>query len=292
MRHARTASITAGLCLLAGMVFAQDRITPLPSGSDSVDDAVLSTHPVKKDTPTPSEAAPVKPEESAVPAPLPWKKMEPATSAAAPFGKPSSGGAAPAGKVPFGHASMPLGGPNAIPAGPHDAVAVPVGNVDAVTASEPAPPTPPPPGANPAKEDPALPTELTSPIFVDDKTDTAPRRVVILALNKVTGQSSQFKLKPGETVQFGLLDITAIMCRASAPNSQPDYAGLLDVHERLPDKEGVKPIFRGWMYASSPSVTALEHPIYDLTMVDCDIESPADKAKEKPEKKDDAPKKK
>ena len=134
--------------------------------------------------------------------------------------------------------------------------------------SEPAPPTPVAPEADPAKEDPALPTEFSSPIF-DAATDNgAPRKIILRVLNKVTAQAAQIEAKPGETIKFGQLEITAMMCRISAPNSQRDDAGLLDIMERLPENGSLKPLFRGWMYASSPSVTALEHPVYDVAMVE------------------------
>ena len=95
------------------------------------------------------------------------------------------------------------------------------------------------------------------------------RSVVIRALNKVTAQSESITLKSNQMVKFGQLQITAITCQTSAARSQTDYAALLDIVEKLPTGEGTKPVFRGWMYASSPSIASLEHPVYDVTMVEC-----------------------
>ncbi len=193
-------------------------------------------------------------------------------------------------KIPFGRAEP--SGP-VIPSGPHKTEAVPVVDVDAIEASEPAPPTPVALEADPAQEDPAEPTDLTSPIFTEEDAAATPRRIVLRALNKVTAQSELISVKPNEMVKFGQLEITAVTCRTSSPTSQTDYAGLLDISEKVPTKQVIKPLFRGWMYASSPSIAALEHPVYDVTMVECKMaiapaakdEKPAAKEDKKPSKK-------
>ncbi|MES2983999.1 MAG: DUF2155 domain-containing protein [Pseudomonadota bacterium] len=249
------------------------RITP--EQKNAADAAILTTHDVP--------AAP----EGEGGAKLPWQKPVAPTIDIAPVQAAPAAAttATPFGnyqpKVPFGRGES--SGP-AIPSGPHNAQAVPVVGVDAVEASEAQPPTPVPPAADPAKEDPAEPTELTSPIFDAATPDSAPRKVVIRALNKVTAQSELMEIKPGDVIKFGRLEITAVTCRASSPTSQTDYAGLLDISEHLPDKNGLKPLFRGWMYASSPSIAALEHPVYDVTMVECKQAAVAPKAEEKADK--------
>lgn len=256
---ARWAKLVMGIaCVSTGAVaFAQ---TATPQGSEPSDAAMMTTK---------HEAA------ATAPAPLPWQKQESAAPASTPFGTYQP-------KIPFGRGEA--GNAPVVPSGPHTAEAVPVVDVDAVEASEPAPPTPVAPEADPAKEDPAAPTELTSPIFGDDPLPAMPRKIILRALNKVTAQSELMTLKPNETVKFGQLVITAINCRASAAESQTDYAGLFDISEKVPTKEGIKPLFRGWMYASSPSITSLENPVYDVTMVECKMAVPAAKDEPKDEK--------
>lgn len=267
--------------LMAGAALAQEapldamptmsRITP---ENKPAEDSILSTKKPSANAPT-----------AAVPAaaPMPWQKAgsEPA-KAASPFGATKPAGNALPAKIPFGRAepAAPI-----IPSGPHSVEAAPVSSVDAVEVSEPAPPTPVAVGADPVAEDPALPTEYTSPMF-DTATDSgAPRKIILRVLNKVTAQSAQIQAKPGEIIRFGQLEITAIMCRISAPTSPRDDAGLIDIMERAPDTGALKPLFRGWMYASSPSVVALEHPVYDVTMVECAIADPAPKSAEKQQEK-------
>lgn len=185
------------------------------------------------------------------------------------------------GKIPFGHAEAPA---PIIPEGPHGTIAVPVVNVQSLEAPEAAPPSPIAPQADPAQEDPAQPTELTSPMFGEGDT-TSPRKIILRLLNKVTAQSQLLILKPNEAVKVGQLEITAITCQTSLPQSQTDYAGLVDIVEHSQTNNTVKPLFRGWMYASSPSITALEHPVYDVTMVDCETPQSAAKTDAKTVKK-------
>lgn len=227
---------------------------------------------------------------------LPWKKSPPASptnppatpsapspTAPAAVGAQAVGGLKPA--MPFGKAT-PRGTP--IPEAPHGAVASPVEDVERVEVSEPAaPPAPPPPEADPVNEDASIPTPLTAPIFTGAEDVGGPRTVVVRALNKVSAQAQEFGLSPGETARFGQLILTAEMCRVSDSASPRDDAGLLTIAEEQPVR-GTPPklLFHGWMYASSPSLRALEHPIYDVTMVRCAIadSKSADTAK-KPAKK-------
>ncbi|MFZ4541409.1 MAG: DUF2155 domain-containing protein [Rickettsiales bacterium] len=257
-------------------LFAQmdvmDRITPVEP--DPNDDDILSTRSESREQPQKMvPAGNVGLISPSVPLPAPLSETKPAMNAAPaqPFGRYQ-------GKSPFGHAE-PTG--PVVPSGPHTTVAVPVGDVDAVEASEPAPATPTPPDADPAKENPEEPTELTSPIFEAEGTNTTARKLVIRALNKVTAQSELITLKPSEGVKFGQLIIRAVACQISSPKSQTDYAGLLDISEEMPTGVQPKQLFKGWMYASSPSIAALEHPVYDVTMVECSTQVAAPKKDDK-----------
>ncbi len=239
------------------------RITPENHDNDS---EMLSTRHARKAAAAPAHE------------PLPWQAAAPTVPSSSPPNKfmPAS--------VPFGRASESLGAE--IPAGPHSAVSVPVGDVDAVEVSEPAPPEPPEPGTDPVTEDATAITEFSGPVFEGVEDDGGARKMLLRVLNKVTAQSMLFRARPKDVVSFGKLKIQALMCRVSAPTSQADSAALLDIREELPGKEGIKQLFRGWMYQSSPSLTALEHPIYDVTMVGCEIAALAPKTEEKQEKTD------
>lgn len=272
MRFSRTVLSAISAILLASDSYAADSIiAPLPAAQDRItppaapDNSILTTKPPANEPAASGEA-------------LPWRTVNPVAAPAAII-PPLN--AAPM-KSPFGRGE-PLA--PIIPSGPHSTIAVPVVDVQALDAPQAAPATQTEPDADPVKQDPAEPTELTSPIFGDSNNTSPPRKIILRLLNKVTAQSSILTFKPNETVKVGTIEITAITCQTSAPQSQTDYAALVDVVERLATSKTVKPLFRGWMYASSPSITALEHPVYDVTMVECDTPPPVVKKEEKTEEK-------
>ena len=92
--------------------------------------------------------------------------------------------------------------------------------------------------------------------------------VVLQGLDKITARVSTIKVPVGQTVNFGALQITARACDKHPPEEAPEAAAFLEVVEVEPDE---KPVLRfsGWMFASSPALSALEHPVYDLIVLDC-----------------------
>jgi len=92
--------------------------------------------------------------------------------------------------------------------------------------------------------------------------------VLLQGLDKITARVSEIKVPVGGTVSFGALQITARACDKHPPEEAPEAAAFLEVVETKPDE---KPVLRfsGWMFASSPALSALEHPVYDLVVLDC-----------------------
>ena len=72
----------------------------------------------------------------------------------------------------------------------------------------------------------------------------------------------------GKTVTFGALKITARACDKRPPEETPESAAFLEIVEACPG-ETPRPLFSGWMFASSPALSALDHPIYDVWVLDC-----------------------
>ena len=91
---------------------------------------------------------------------------------------------------------------------------------------------------------------------------------VLQGLDKITARISTFKAPLGETVRFGTLEIIARSCDKRPPEEPPESAAYMEIREIRPGEQPVK-IFAGWMFASSPALSALEHPIYDVWVVDC-----------------------
>ena len=187
---------------------------------------------------------------------------------------------------PFGKSSASSEKP--IPDGPHTTRAVPVENVEAIEAGEPAPAEPPENAANPVAEDPAQPTELSAPMFSPEQ-NAAPRATILRVLNKVTARAEKLELKTDKPEIAGKLRITASHCQHSDPSSLADDAALVTIAEISDTKQPDKPLFTGWMYQSSPSINGLEHPVYDVSLVVCKdaapVPKPAPVAETKPVKK-------
>ena len=87
-------------------------------------------------------------------------------------------------------------------------------------------------------------------------------------LDKVTGRIFAFDVKVDETVQFGALQVTPRVCYTRPPTEQPETIAFVEVDEITLQNE-TKRIFAGWMFADSPGLNAVEHPIYDVWITDC-----------------------
>lgn len=95
---------------------------------------------------------------------------------------------------------------------------------------------------------------------------------VIQALNKNTAKTSVLEMRIGDKIRFGQISMIAHKCWQASLDQKPESKILLEVFENKSDEndqESEKRIFYGWMFASSPSVSGLENPIYDLTAVSC-----------------------
>lgn len=101
--------------------------------------------------------------------------------------------------------------------------------------------------------------------------------VVLRAMDKITARVSTITVPVGGTVSFGSLKITAKACDKHPPEETPEASAFLDVVEEKPG-EAPQPRFEGWMFASSPALSALEHPVYDLWVLDCTNDAPAEAA--------------
>ena len=96
-----------------------------------------------------------------------------------------------------------------------------------------------------------------------------PMQIVVLGgLDKVTAHVSTFEVPVGKTVTFGALQITARACDKHPPEETPESAAFLEVVEARPG-ETPHQLFSGWMFASSPALSAMDNPIYDLWVLDC-----------------------
>jgi len=96
-----------------------------------------------------------------------------------------------------------------------------------------------------------------------------PMRIAKLqALDKVTARVTVLDAPLNQPTAFGTLRVVVRACNARPPEEVPDAAAWLEVLETRNRAEGV-PVFQGWMFANAPGVSMLEHPVYDLRVLEC-----------------------
>lgn len=98
-----------------------------------------------------------------------------------------------------------------------------------------------------------------------DKGTARGRMADLRALDKITGHTSELKVPIGERTRYGTLDITVGDCRRPVDNPESDAFAQLIITEA----DGGKVDFAGWMIASSPALSALDHPRYDIWVIGC-----------------------
>lgn len=91
---------------------------------------------------------------------------------------------------------------------------------------------------------------------------------VFAGLDKITGRIIAFEVAIDETVQFGSLQITPRVCYTRPATEAPQTSGFVEVDEAQDDRK-YKRIFSGWMFAASPGLHGVEHPVYDVWVTDC-----------------------
>ena len=110
---------------------------------------------------------------------------------------------------------------------------------------------------------------------------------VLQGLDKITARVSKFEAPVGKAVRFGRLVIIVEACVKHPPEEEPESAAFLQIDEmREGENNGVSAqrVFTGWMFASSPALSALENPIYDIGVLDCKTDTTAAPASGSPGK--------
>lgn len=102
----------------------------------------------------------------------------------------------------------------------------------------------------------------------EDEGDVSDDRVTLGGLDKVSARVVTLEAEVGQTTHFGTLEIIVRACRQHRPEERPENAAFLDIWDLKPGKPA-QSIFRGWMFSSSPALSAMEHPIYDIWVLSC-----------------------
>ena len=95
---------------------------------------------------------------------------------------------------------------------------------------------------------------------------------VFQGLDKITARIKTFEIKVGIPKKFGILDIDVQKCIYSKPLEEPEsiaYIKVLDKSDKYSVTKDKTSIFEGWIFASSPALNAMEHPVYDVSLISC-----------------------
>lgn len=93
--------------------------------------------------------------------------------------------------------------------------------------------------------------------------------VKLQGLDKSVGRTVTFEAKVGSTIQYGPLYVKIHACRKAPPIEKPESAAFLQIWEIPPGETKSEWVFSGWMFASSPALSAMDHPVYDVWVIEC-----------------------
>ncbi|MGO4336919.1 DUF2155 domain-containing protein [Labrys sp. KB_33_2] len=91
---------------------------------------------------------------------------------------------------------------------------------------------------------------------------------VFTGLDKISGEISTFEAPVGQTVKFGALSVTPRVCYSRSASEDPQTTSFVEIDELTLSKK-VDRLFNGWMFAASPGLNGVEHPVYDVWLKDC-----------------------
>jgi len=116
-------------------------------------------------------------------------------------------------------------------------------------------------------------TEAEDPISnIIEKVRIENRVAEFSGIDKITGRIIRFDVYIDETVQFGALQVTPRVCYSRPITETPKTTSFIEVDEITLDRK-IRRIFTGWMFADSPGLNAIEHPVYDVWLNNCKMES-------------------
>ncbi len=97
--------------------------------------------------------------------------------------------------------------------------------------------------------------------------------LLLRGLDKITGRAFDIVAPLNTPVKFATLTVTARFCYSTPQNETPETAAFVQIVDARPDKP-VRRIFSGWMYASSPGLNGMQHPLYDVWAIFCRTNAP------------------
>lgn len=100
-----------------------------------------------------------------------------------------------------------------------------------------------------------------------------PLTLIMRGLDKISGRPTILIAPIGKTIQYATLSITARSCYSTPASETPETAAFVQIDDHRPDKPQRR-VFSGWMYASSPGLNGMQHPLYDVWVINCRTAEP------------------
>lgn len=138
-----------------------------------------------------------------------------------------------------------------------------VGGVVVAAQAAPKPAKP----AKPAKVHATAPAAPAKPV--------GPMTLIMRGLDKITGRPTTVLVPIGQSAQFATFTISARYCYSTPSTETPETAAFVQIDDKRPDQPARR-IFSGWMYASSPGLNGVEHPLYDIWVITCRAVAPGE----------------
>jgi hypothetical protein len=109
----------------------------------------------------------------------------------------------------------------------------------------------------------------TPALAAEEDLEATPRALAVLqGLDKITARISTFDATIDQPIGFGSLEVVVRACYRAPPELPPESTAFIEVVDVRPDSPPVQ-VFSGWMFASSPAVSAMEHAVYDIRVLEC-----------------------
>jgi len=102
---------------------------------------------------------------------------------------------------------------------------------------------------------------------------TTPVALVMRALDKITGRATVITAPINQPIQYATLTIVARYCYSTPQSETPETSAFVQIEDHRPDQKARR-VFSGWMYASSPGLNGMEHPLYDVWVIRCRTDAP------------------
>ena len=105
-----------------------------------------------------------------------------------------------------------------------------------------------------------------------------PPVLLLRGLDKITGRATEFLAPMNKIVHYATFDIVARFCYSTPASETPETSAFVQITDKGPEGTASRQFFSGWMYASSPGLNAVQHPLYDVWVKRCITEEPGQTA--------------